>query len=191
MGGAAWEAGGAWVVALVVLLLPLPVQADEALWNRLRDGAHVILLRHATTDPGIGDPPGFRLGDCSTQRNLSEAGRSEARRIGDAFSQREIPVGEVRSSRWCRCLDTARIAFGTVEPWAMLDSVFAEPAREPDQTAAIRVFVLGYERAPNAILVTHAANIAALIGPMLAPGEMVVLRRDRNQVRVLGRLRAD
>jgi hypothetical protein len=101
--------------------------ADELLWAALKEGGHVILIRHATTDPGTGDPPGFKLGDCSTQRNLSEAGRIEARRIGDAFAQRSIPVGEVRSSRWCRCLETARIAFGSVQPWAMLDCCSPTP----------------------------------------------------------------
>jgi len=121
-------------------------------------------MRHATTDPGIGDPPGFRLGARSTQRNLSKAGRSEARRIGDAFAKRSIPIGEVRSSRWYRCLETARLAFQRVEPWVMLDSIFADATGEPVQTAAVKAFVLDYQGAASAILVTHAVNIAAVIG---------------------------
>lgn len=186
-----FDSGRAAWLALAFLLLPLAAHADEALWNLLKAGGHVILIRHATTDPGTGDPPGFRLRDCSTQRNLSEAGRIEARRIGEAFARRSIPVGEVRSSRWCRCLDTARIAFGSGEPWAMLDSLYANPARGPDQTAAVQAFVLDYGRGTNAFLVTHAGNIAALIGATLAPGEMVILKADGNLMRVVGRLKAD
>ncbi len=182
--------GGVWL-ALVALLLPFAVRADEALWARLKDGGHVVVMRHATTDPGIGDPPGFELGDCRTQRNLGKAGRSAARQIGEAFTKRSIPVGEVRSSRWCRCLDTARIAFGRVQPWAMLDSVFADSTREPQQTAAVKAFVLDYGDEPNAVLVTHAVNIAALVGPVIAQGEMVVLRREHDRVKLVGRLRVD
>ncbi|MET0217800.1 MAG: histidine phosphatase family protein [Burkholderiales bacterium] len=179
------------IVGVTLTLLAAAANADELLWAALKEGGHVILIRHATTDPGTGDPPGFKLGDCSTQRNLSEAGRIEARRIGDAFAQRSIPVGEVRSSRWCRCLDTARIAFGSAQPWAMLDSLFADPAREAERTAAVKAFVLDYERGANAILVTHARNIAALVGSALAQGEMVILKSDHDRVKVLGRLKAD
>jgi phosphohistidine phosphatase SixA len=179
-----------WVV-FVVLLFPLAAPADEALWAQLKAGGHVLLMRHTSTDPGIGDPPGFRLGDCRTQRNLSAAGRIEARQIGEAFATRSIPVGEVRSSRWCRCLDTARIAFGTVQPWPMLDSIFADSTREPEQTAAVKAFVLDHAGAGNAILVTHAVNIAAVVGPVIAPGEMAVVRRERDRVKFVGRLKLD
>lgn len=75
-----------------------------------------MVIWHAATEPRIGDPPGFQLDDCATQRNLSEAGREEARRIGAAFRARGIPIGRVLSRRWCRCLETAGLAFGTVGP---------------------------------------------------------------------------
>jgi phosphohistidine phosphatase SixA len=55
-----------------------------------------VLMRHAATDPGAGDPPGFRLDDCATQRNLSAAGREDARRVGNAFRAHRIPVARVR-----------------------------------------------------------------------------------------------
>ena len=99
---------------------------DAALWQRLRGGGHVLLMRHAATDPGIGDPPGFVLERCASQRNLSDAGRRDARRIGDALRRRGIPIGEVLSSRWCRCLDTARLVFGRADPAPMLDSMFRD-----------------------------------------------------------------
>ena len=87
-------------------------RADGALWALLGRGGHAVLLRHAVTDTGVGDPPGFRLGVCATQRNLSEQGRSDARRLGEELRARRVPVAGLLSSPWCRCLDTARLAFG-------------------------------------------------------------------------------
>jgi hypothetical protein len=98
-----WFAGG----------IPDGASADEALWNLPKAGGQVVVIRHSSTEPGIGDPPGFRLDDCSTQRNLSAAGREEARRIGAAFRDRGVPVGRVLSSRWCRSLETTLLAFAT------------------------------------------------------------------------------
>jgi phosphohistidine phosphatase SixA len=147
---------------------------EEALWSLLKGGSQVVLIRHATA-PGVGDPPGFRLDDCATQRNLSEAGRAEARAIGAAFRERGVPVGRVLSSRWCRCLETARHAFGRVEPWPPLDSFFADRSREPGQTAAVRRLAGERPGGGNLILVTHQVNITALVGGALRSGEMVVL----------------
>ena len=88
----------------------LPARAEPA-------PARVVLMRHARTVPGVGDPPGYRLDDCRTQRNLSEEGRADARRIGQQLRALGLQPQVVRSSRWCRCLDTAREAFGRVEAW--------------------------------------------------------------------------
>ena len=170
------------LAAPVVLLLLSPAAADDgdALWTLLKGGGQVVVIRHASTDPATGDPPGFRLDDCATQRNLSAAGREEARRIGAAFRARGIPVGRVLSSRWCRCLETARLAFGTVEPWPSLDSFFGDRSREPQQTQAVRTLAGDRPQARNLILVTHGFNIRALIGILPAPGEMVVLTPQGN-----------
>lgn len=86
----------------------------------LRDG-DVVLYRHALA-PGGGDPPGFRLGDCSTQRNLNDEGRAQARRIGEWFQARQLQPEKVLSSPWCRCIDSATLAFGTPQVWAALGS---------------------------------------------------------------------
>lgn len=148
-----------------------------------------MVMRHATTEPGIGDPPGFRLDGCATQRNLSEAGREEARRIGAAFRARGIPIGRVLSSRWCRCLETAGLAFGTVEPWPPLDSFFDDRSRGGDQTRAVRHVVGGRAAKGNLILVTHQVNIRALTGLFPAPGEMIILMpQGDGSFRVAGRL---
>src|SRR5262245_646254 len=98
------------LVALLLLTLSFGCQADDGLWKLLRGGGQVLLIRHASTTPGVGDPEGFKLEDCATQRNLSEQGRAEARRLGEAVRRNRIPIERVASSPWCRCLDTAQLA---------------------------------------------------------------------------------
>ena len=148
---------------------------SEALWRRLRDGGHVVLIRHAATVPGVGDPENFKLGACATQRNLSDGGRDDARRIGAAFRARAVPVSQVLSSRWCRCIDTAQLAFGRVRPEPMVDSMFndGEAARQA-KVRALRAYLAGHKDAGNLVLVTHDINIRVLVGASLSQGEMVV-----------------
>src|SRR5262245_2403480 len=98
-----------------VLTAPTAVAADEEVWALLKGGGQVILIRHAITTPGVGDPPGMRVDDCSTQRNLTDEGRRDARRVGETFRTRGLVVDRVLSSPWCRCLETARLAFGRSE----------------------------------------------------------------------------
>ena len=179
----------AFSILLLVLGVPEVARGNEALWELLRAGGHVVVIRHASTEPGIGDPPGFRLDDCAPQRNLSAAGREEAGRIGEAFRTRGIPVGQVLSSRWCRCLETARLAFGRVEPWPPLDSFFDDRSREPEQTRAVRARASERPGSGNVILVTHQVNIRALTGINPPQGELVVLTPEGNgRYRVAGRL---
>jgi broad specificity phosphatase PhoE len=146
----------------------------------------VILIRHAQTEPGVGDPPGFRHGDCATQRNLSDAGRAQAKRLGELFVKHQVPVRDVLSSRWCRCVDTARLAFGEATPWQPLDSFFEDRGREPAQTRAVLARLAKAPRRANLVLVTHNVNIAALTGASAAQGEMVVAKMDDGQLRTIG-----
>lgn len=168
---------GVPAAAVSVLLLSLRAAGagNEALWVLLKGGGQVVVMRHASTDPGVGDPPGYRLEDCATQRNLSPNGREEARRVGAAFRSRGIPVGRVLSSQWCRCLETARLAFGAAEPWPPLNSFFDDRSREPGQTRAVRALAGERPGAGNLVLVTHQVNISALTGVFPAAGEIVVL----------------
>ncbi|MCC2972892.1 histidine phosphatase family protein [Massilia sp. IC2-476] len=182
-------------LAVTAALASAPLLAFDAdLWQRLQSGGYVLLIRHAATIPGIGDPPGFRLGVCSTQRNLSEQGRRDAHAIGAAFRERGIPLGAVLSSRWCRCLDTARLAFGRVEEAPMLDSMFndGEAAKRAKLREVLgRVNAFGSEAGKtNLVLVTHDVNIRALVGELVAQGEIVVARPQPNRLEVVGRLRA-
>ena len=120
------------LLVCLFLLLPLSAaaqtQTDEAgLWAALRDGGHVALIRHGLA-PGTGDPPGFRVDDCRTQRNLSPAGRAQARAIGERFRANGIDTAAVFSSQWCRCLETARLlGLGEVQALPGLNSFFGRP----------------------------------------------------------------
>lgn len=166
--------------------------ANDEAWQLLAEGGCAVLLRHAQTVPGIGDPPGFRLDDCSTQRNLSEAGRAEARRIGAEFSRRRIAVDEVRSSAWCRCLETARLAFPQREVlvFEALNSFFGDGRTREAQTDALRSYLAAQRPPRRLVLVTHMVNIAALTGQSVAMGEALLVRLGASDTgAVLGRLR--
>ena len=177
-----WAAGGA--------LLPAAMAQTQAdFWALLRVGGCVVLMRHAQTVAGIGDPPGFRLGDCSTQRNLSEAGREQAQRVGQAFARERIRVDDVRSSAWCRCTDTADLAFGRHTVWAPINSFFRDNSG-PEQTRAVLRDVASLQAPRNLVLVTHQVNISSLTGEYPAMGEIFIARpngRSGDRLKVLAR----
>jgi broad specificity phosphatase PhoE len=165
---------------------------DARLWAKLRHGGNVLLMRHASTGPGLGDPPGFRLEDCATQRNLSDAGRQEALAVGERLRRERVPIGAVYSSPWCRCRETAELAFGRVEEWMPLASVFDMPERDREYTERVKKRIGTYssrELRGNVVMVTHNVNIASLTRLSVAPGELVVVRPDGCcGLRVVGRL---
>ena len=163
------------LVVLLALAAPRPAVADEATWALLKGGGQVILVRHAITTPGVGDPPGMRLDDCTTQRNLTDQGRSHARRLGEVFRARGIAVDRVLSSPWCRCLETARLAFGPPETWAALGNLFGRPEQRAEQVRQMQAVAAERRRRGNVVLVTHGSTIAALTGINPQPAEMVVV----------------
>jgi hypothetical protein len=120
---------------------PAAVGADEQVWALLKGGGQVVLIRHAITTPGVGDPPGMRLDDCRTQRNLTDEGRRDARRLGERFGARGIVVDRVLSSPWCRCLETARLAFGAGEVWQPLSNLFGRDEARAEQVRQMRALV--------------------------------------------------
>jgi broad specificity phosphatase PhoE len=174
---------------LWLLLLPATGSADEALWSLLKDGGQVVLIRHTITTPGAGDPPGMRLDECSTQRNLSDEGRRHARRIGEAFRSRAIPVQRVLSSRWCRCLETARLAFGNAEVSHALGNLFGRPQNRDKQVEAMKRLVSEPPERGNNVLVSHGSTILALTGISPGTGEMVLVTpQGEGRFAVAGRL---
>lgn len=176
-----------WLLLALAFAL-VPAQADEALWDALRGGGHVLYVRHSLTEPGFGDPPGFRLQDCSTQRNLSEEGRAQARRLGRALAERKVPIGEVLSSPWCRCLETARLAFGRAKAWAPLSNLHGRHENAERQVRAIRPRIAAHQGKDNLVLVAHGSVAAALTGEHPAMGELLVLKPESEGIRVAGRL---
>ncbi len=180
-------------IALMIMTLTgwaHPAWSSEEAWQALKQGGTVAVFRHARA-PGTGDPANFRLDDCSTQRNLSEEGRRQAQRIGDQFRARQVPVERVLSSRWCRALDTARLAFGAItEPSPPLDSFFSGRDQEPAQTQTVRRIVEGWRSTGVLVLVTHQVNITAMTGIFPSEGEALVLRpRADSGFDIVGRIR--
>ncbi|MBL4917429.1 histidine phosphatase family protein [Tabrizicola sp. DMG-N-6] len=152
-----------------------------------------MLMRHATA-PGTGDPPGFRVDDCATQRTLSDAGRDEARRRGAQFRAAGIRPDILASSGWCRARETAELLdLGAVTHWPSLDSFFADRGREGTASAETLAQLRGLGSG-RALLVTHQVNITALTGIVPRSGEIIVTRLGSagpgaaGRLTVLGRL---
>lgn len=181
--------------ALFALLFSIsaPVHAD-AVADALRAGGVAILIRHATA-PGTFDPEGFRIGDCATQRNLSAEGREEARRIGANFRSLGLVSGEVLTSQWCRCRDTAQLAFGGARDWAALNSFIGAREKEAAQVAEVMARIAQIRPGDKPlVLVTHQVMVTAITGIYPQSGEAVVVapaRKDgRDTVTVIGRVAA-
>ena len=172
----AWLAAGALGV---VVTCHAAMPAESFPLGRLDEGGYVVMLRHATA-PGVGDPENFRLGDCATQRNLSDAGRKEARRLGERLRAQGIASAKVYSSQWCRCVDTAELLdLGPVEALPALNSFFSRPADRAPKLDALRRFLAELpEDGPPVILVTHQVTISAITGRGAASGEGIVLAAD-------------
>jgi broad specificity phosphatase PhoE len=165
---------GALLAVVTLLSLPAPALADETLWSLLKKGGQVVLMRHAVTTPGVGDPPGFRLDDCSTQRNLTDDGRRDAQRVGAEFRARGVVVERVLSSPWCRCVETANLAFGKAEISTALSNLFTHPQNRDRQVREMRELIAS-PRVGNRVLVSHGATIAALTGISLDTAELLVV----------------
>jgi broad specificity phosphatase PhoE len=160
----------------LALFATVPAFADEAVWDLLKKGGQVVLVRHALTTPGVGDPDKFKLADCSTQRNLSDEGRAEAKRLGDSLRARGIAVGTLLASPWCRCLETARLAFGReAQKEPALGNIFGRREVEAKQMAQLRPLAARKPAQGNTVMVTHGSVVLALTGVSPATSEMVVV----------------
>jgi phosphohistidine phosphatase SixA len=187
------------VIFTVLLLLGLcgtaqVAGADDAAdaWKALRAGGHVALMRHADAPGGVGDPPGFRVDDCATQRNLSEKGRADAEKIGSRLKGEGIAFEKILSSPWCRCIDTVRLMdLGTVETEATFGNVVVLKDQRQTLTARARALIAQWTAGGNLLVVSHGANIQALTGVWLASGEIVVVKGGSDRAEPVGRLLLD
>ena len=168
----------AWAL-LMALTASLPALSGE-LGDKLQRADHVLLMRHALA-PGIGDPVGYRLDDCSTQRNLNQVGAAQAARIGGWLKQQGVVNAQVFSSPWCRCLDTARLLkVGPVTPERSLGSFFNQATDGQAATRELQQFIARTKALGKKplLLVTHHVNIQAYIGENVDSGDMVLARID-------------
>ena len=168
------------ILFLVLSLLSFNVQTNEVNWKPAQDGNKIILIRHALA-PGGGDPIGFKINDCKTQRNLNRVGINQSKKIGKLFKKYKIPIDQVLSSQWCRCKDTAKYAFKNFKEFSALNSTFQSPydKNELRQLKEIKNFVNNWDgEGKNLILITHYSIITAITNAVPGSGEIVVT--DKN-----------
>jgi broad specificity phosphatase PhoE len=184
------------VVALAGLAGPVPTATAQAdLWSLMRQPGHVVFMRHseAPGSGGYGDPPGYRLDDCATQRNLSEEGRAHARRTGEAFRKHGVAFDRALTSPWCRCKETALLILGReAEPFAPLSNLVGRAEHRGPQVSALKAYLAALDGNSRVLLVTHGVVVNALTGVSLASGEMAIVRVGPDgEPAVVGRLRVD
>ena len=181
------------VLALLSCLLFQSAYANElAIWDKLQGSnpkGYVLLLRH-TLAPGVGDPENFKLNDCSTQRNLSQVGRDDAKSVGEWLKRRDIKITRVESSRWCRAKETAQLlGIGRVRLNPNLDSLFesADPAKAIQTVRVKKQIVDWRNKSGLLVLVGHFVNIGAVAGVGVGSGEGVLVKADsKGKISVVG-----
>lgn len=181
---------GGGMILLGLLAPPLATASEIDLAARLKQGGHVLMLRHAHA-PGFSDPPEFQLEDCATQRNLDASGRAQAAAISEWLHRQGVWETRVYSSQWCRCLETARLLrLGPVTPLPALNSFFERTQDRLSSLVALNAFFSRQpEDGPLLVLVTHFVNIQAIAGYGVGSGEGVVLQlRAGEAPRVVGRV---
>ena len=154
----------------------------------LQEGGKVIFIRHAYA-PGGGDPASFLLGDCNTQRNLNQQGIEQSYVIGEIFHNYQVPIDQVLSSQWCRCIDTAKYAFDELEAWSALNSTFSGTFKKnhSKQISQLKQFLNDWEDdRGNLILVTHYIIIAGVLNYYATSGEIVIANKN---LEVLGNIK--
>ena len=148
-----------------------------AIIEGMKTGGHILMIRHALA-PGTGDPSNFQIGDCSTQRNLDDRGRAQARAIGNWLRSKGISSARVYSSQWCRCLETAKLLqMGPVAELPALNSFYELTQNREPNLKALRKFIA--EQPAGGILiimVTHLVTISAIADDFVSSGEGVLLK---------------
>ena len=156
--------------------------SEEINWKTAKNGDKIIFIRHALA-PGRGDPDGFKIDDCKTQRNLNQIGVNQSKKIGSLFKENNIEIDQVLSSQWCRCKDTAKHAFKYYKEFSALNSTFTPPydKKEEEQIKKLKTFIKNWDgNGKNLILVTHYVVILAITGVAASSGELVITDKDLN-----------
>ena len=168
-------------IILLSLTTPIKAELNKNLLNQLEDGEKLIFIRHAYA-PGSGDPNNFNLNDCSTQRNLNKEGREQAKLIGEFFKKNEIKIDKVISSEWCRCKETAKIAFKNFSTNNFLNSFYSSKyeKNKDRQIKMLNDYVKNFKSDKNLIFVTHFVLISEVLNYAPSSGEIVVSDKDFN-----------
>ena len=172
-----------FIIIFIALTSLVKADLDKNLTNELKDGGKLIFIRHAYA-PGGGDPKDFNLNDCSTQRNLNNEGRNQAKYIGEIFRKNKIKIGKVLSSEWCRCKDTASLAFGIYETKNFLNSFYSSKfaKNKRSQMKNLMKYIKNFESKKNLILVTHYVVISEALDYAPSSGEIVISDKKFNIV---------
>ena len=165
---------------IFICFTPL-VKADskQNIINELKNGGKLIFIRHAYA-PGSGDPSNFDISDCASQRNLSNLGKIQSKKIGLFFSKNNILIGKVYSSEWCRCKETATIAFNNYEVKKSLNSFFGKKftKNKDSQVANLKKFIKNWDGKKNLVLITHYVVISEILNYGASSGEIVISNKD-------------
>ena len=170
-----------FLIIFISFITPIKADLNKNLMNQLADGGNLIFIRHAYA-PGNGDPSNFNLNDCFTQRNLNGDGRKQAKAIGEFFRKNKIRIDKVLSSEWCRCKETAEIAFKDFFTKSFLNS-FYDPkhAKNKDkQIKALNDYIKKFESDKNLIFITHYVIISEVLNYGPSSGEIVVSDKNFN-----------
>ena len=166
--------------ALIISLFSIHSHSSEQNWKPAQEGNKIILIRHSLA-PGGGDPAGFKINDCKTQRNLNRVGIKQSKKIGKLFKKNKVLIDQVLSSQWCRCKDTAQYAFGDYKEFTALNSTFQSPydKNETKQLKELYSFVKKWDgKGKNLVLITHYSIITAITNAVPSSGEIVIT--DKN-----------
>mgnify|MGYP001236158823 FL=1 len=167
---------------LTFLLLVLNISSTLADWEPAKEGNKVILIRHSIA-PGSGDPSGFKIKDCKTQRNLSKEGIDQSKKIGKLFKINQIKIDQVLSSQWCRCRDTAKYAFKNYKEFSALNSTFQPPydKNAKKQIKELKRYIKNWNgNGSNLVLVTHYVIITSITDVAPRSGEIVIIDKNFN-----------
>jgi len=172
---------------LIFSLFSIHSHSSEQNWKPAQEGNKIILIRHSLA-PGGGDPAGFKINDCKTQRNLNRVGINQSKKIGKLFKKNKVLIDQVLSSQWCRCKDTAQYAFGNYKEFTALNSTFQSPydKNETKQLKELYSFVKKWDgKGKNLVLVTHYSIITAVTNAVPDSGEIVITDKNFKVISVI------
>ena len=172
---------------LILSLFSIHSHSSEQNWKPTQEGNKIILIRHSLA-PGGGDPVGFKINDCKTQRNLNRVGINQSKKIGKLFKKNKVLIDQVLTSQWCRCKDTAKYAFGEYKEFTALNSTFQSPydKNETKQLKELYSFVKKWDgKGKNLVLVTHYSIITAITNAVPSSGEIVITDKNFKVISVI------